>query len=103
MIDAQVAFDKLAGFQSAYEIADFFRSEGIKGFKASHNECPIANWMRETTGIYSSAAGYVVVQNGNFSPLEGEKFHLDFMVKVTPVMKEFMKKFDRGDFPELLK
>lgn len=103
MIDAQVAFDKLAGFQSAYEIADFFRSEGIKGFKASHNLCPIATWMSKATGIYSSAADHILVQDGNFSPLEGEKFSLDFRVKVTPVMKEFMKKFDRGDFPELLK
>lgn len=100
MIDPQVAFDKLAGFQNAYEIADFFKSEGIKGEKASHNKCPIAAWMRKTTGIYSSAAGSIVVQNGNY--YEGEEFAPDFRVEATTMMADFMNKFDRGDFPELV-
>jgi hypothetical protein len=100
MVDPQVAFDKLAGFQTAYELADFFKAENIKGEKASHNKCPIATWMKKTTGVYSSAADQIVVQNGNFDPYD---FIPDFNVKVTEMMKDFMHKFDRGEFPELVK
>ena len=100
MIDPQVAFDKLAGFQTSYEIADFFKAENIKGEKASHNKCPIATWMKKTTGIYSSAAGTIVVQNGNFTP--GDEFIPDFRAEPTIVMVEFMNKFDRGIFPWLV-
>jgi hypothetical protein len=93
MIDPQVAFDKLNGFQTPKELADYFKSEGIKGYKASHVDCPIASWMTKTIGMRTSVAGYVVVLDARSN----------FFVKTPPVLTKFMTIFDRGDFPELLK
>lgn len=44
MIDFQVAYDKLAQFETAEELADFFKYEGITGYKKQAKHCPIANW-----------------------------------------------------------
>lgn len=49
MIDFQVAFDKLAQFQTADEIADFLNVEEIKAIPGDANSCAISAWMKRTT------------------------------------------------------
>lgn len=93
MIDPQVAFDKLAGFQVASELADYFKSEGIQGTKAYHDECPIAIWMTKTTGMRTSVADYVIILDSRSQ----------FSANSSPAMIDFMRSFDRGDYPELVK
>lgn len=91
MIDPQVAFDKLNGFQTPKELADFFNSEGIKGAKAAHADCPVATWMTKTTGMQTSVADSIIIldQRSNFS------------ISTPQVMNDFIVRFDRGEFPEL--
>lgn len=91
MIDPQVAFDKLNGFQTPKELADYFKSEGIKGTKAGHEVCPIANWMTKTTGMRTSVAAYVIVLD----------VRSDFCETSPSLLVDFMSEFDRGDYPEL--
>lgn len=92
MIDPQVAFDKLNGFQTPDELAEYFKSEDIQGTKATHENCPIAKWMTKTTGMTSSAAHFILILDARS----------DFFVSTPKVMLDFMALFDAGHYPELV-
>jgi hypothetical protein len=91
MIDPQVAFDKLSNFETEHELANFFREEGITGRRKSHDRCPIAQWMKQTTGMRTSVGPHI-------SPMDARS---KFYAYTPDVLLEFIIKFDRGDYPEL--
>lgn len=94
MIDFGVAFDKLASMNTADEIADYFRYEGITGYPTSHVSCPIANWMSQQTGGKVSVADVVVDLLASPENLK--------VLETTGAMLAFIRKFDSLDYPDLL-
>lgn len=90
MIDPIVAFDKLAGFQSAREIADYFRSEGIRGFRMDAFSCPIAAFMQDQTGRRFSVCRDDVSTNDD-----------QFAFETTTPMADFIVNFDYGLYEDL--
>lgn len=92
MIDFGVAFDKLASMETADDIANYFRAEGIQGIRVRHDACPIANWMSMQTGRRISAADVIV-----------DLHDCQLRESATPAMREFMEKFDTDQYPDLVR
>ncbi|HEU4967264.1 MAG TPA: hypothetical protein VFT53_07405 [Candidatus Saccharimonadales bacterium] len=89
MIDLQVVVGKLNGM-SADGIAKLFNEEGITGSTFEAFSCPIANYVKRETGqVVGMCAGWIHAGD--------EKI---FFTGKEP-MVEFMRRFDRGVYPEL--
>lgn len=89
MIAPEVAVDKLAGFQTADEVARFLAGEGVTGVVGAVEFCPVAQWLRKTTG-----ADRVFVYPGE---LHVADHHRD-----TPeAVARFISFFDSTAYPEL--
>lgn len=98
MIDFQVAFDKLAQFETADELAEFFRYEGIKAIPWDSNNCAVSAWMKRTIGkesVYSST--YAVSEYDDNS-----KECIVNRARTTLPMDDFIEKFDMYFYPELI-
>lgn len=94
MIDLQVAYDKLAGFKTAEEIADFFRSEGVVGYRGDAMACPIANWTNGLTGLPVQAGLKFIYENDGDCHWHG--------FPTTLAMREFIIRFDMGAYLDLV-
>lgn len=91
MLDFQVAFDKLAQFETAEQIRQYFVAEGYKGVTCSESHCPIASFLRDQTGEDISVAPVLIMRGG--------------IVNVelnTAAMQEFILNFDDEMYPELI-
>jgi hypothetical protein len=102
MLDYHVAYKTLAQFDTADEIADFFRSEGIQAARAMADSCAISKWMTDTTGMEISTnltsvrAVRLNQEMADFITIEGTyQCH-------TEAMRVFVEKFDGGQYPDLI-
>lgn len=93
-------FNVLARFESADDVADFFRRKGIKGDN-SFRHCPVANYLKvcgdsPTTDVLvgdGKVTAYIpglVVGNGVYYEMD-----------TTPAMKRFIALFDHGTYKDL--
>lgn len=98
MIEFNVAFDKLSSFQTSDEIADYFIGEGVQGYRQEEDSCPIAKWMQQTTNeaVYVTDTQAFIYDDDASSPIR-----LKEESPLSPAMKEFVGRFDGGDYPEL--
>lgn len=94
MIDFDVAMDKLCSLDSANDIAEFLRGQGVKGIRISPNSCPIASWVQSTTGLE-----HVVAVPDSVYAWGAEEGKLTR--QVTPMMTDFMHAFDIGRYADL--
>lgn len=92
-IDPEVVFDKLAQFQTADEIANYLRNEGIQGGRNLAFRCPIANYMRTHTG-----RKHGVTQDD----VDMDTGDLYYKRENTPAIKEFIVRFDQGLYEDLI-
>lgn len=97
MIDFGVAYDKLAQFETADEIAEYFRGEGIKGSCGLYSSCAIAVWMTKTTGRMAHVSTSDIWVIGEQSPI-GDRVTLNH----TDAMMDFVYHFDHGHYPDLI-
>lgn len=99
MIDFQVAYDKLAGLETAEDIADLFRDYDVKGVRSDSESCAITVWMTEQTGLF--------IRTNNISVRavdeSGYRISQDRYQKLTKAMESFIHKFDFGFYPDLVK
>lgn len=104
MIDPQVAFDKLAQFDTVYDLCNFFQDEGIKGVVQNASKCPIATWMQEATGAgMVTVAGKIKVwAKSSENPCGSMEFH-DMIFEHTEATSQFILKFDTHQIPWLEK
>lgn len=109
MIDFDVAFDKLASFESAQEIADFLKGYQVKGYRFQAGRCPISRWMSHQTGL--------IVRTGN-ARVRAVHYDPDTLVvygtvetvlkntiavkENTDAMRAFILSFDGAAYPDLI-
>ena len=93
MIAPEVAWDKLTNFQTADELRDYFKSENVKGIIGHAQNCPIATWLRKTTGhrLVTVAGQIKFIGYNNIIAFEHTK-----------ATEDFISKFDHEDYPELI-
>lgn len=98
MIDPQVAFDKIASFETVQEVRKFLQYEGITGLPAMAAQCPISNYMTGLTG--RPFVTYRTIHTSAETPGWTRDTH--WVVQTPPVLFEFIESFDAGLFPELV-
>ena len=81
-------------FSTADAIAAYFRQEGIKGDRSVLQSCPIANLATQIINLPVEIDDDGI--NFNYD-------HQSFRVHATPAMKEFIRKFDEGYYPDLVR
>lgn len=95
MIDFVVARDKLAGFETADEIAQFLLDQGVKGTLGSATNCAISMWMKEVTGDPSIRTTQACIA----CSLGLQNIVIETN---TDAMADFVSKFDEAQYPALL-
>lgn len=100
MADISVVFDKLQGFETADDLAEFFKGYGVKAQPGRARACAISKFVAEETGIMcvSSDANSICVYD-----VDG----LGIATKVTTLlcteaMSDFIHNYDRCCYPSLI-
>lgn len=96
MIDFGVAHDKLAQFESSYDLAIYLIGEGVQGDMEAADQCALSVWMSAQTGER------VLVSTGEMwiSDLE----ELDDSRRLhSEAMRDFVFQFDHGEYPDLVR
>lgn len=104
MIDPGVAYDKLASMESADEIAEFFHDQGVQGTPCSASRCAISEWVRQsTTHDVSTGTAGIIVLRSNTAENTGTAVWYNTAENwpLTEPMKDFIHKFDRGEYPAI--
>ena len=100
MLDFQVAFDKLAQFETAGEIREFVSAGGYKGIPCAVSQCPIAAFLTQETGETVAVEPLIIVRQ---TTLE-DKLNQVSRPSYTPThaMIHFINRFDDLEYPELV-
>lgn len=94
MIDPDVAYDKLATFDTAPALADFLLDQDVTGIRGDTEECAIGRWMfRECHQVFSVDAERI------YTRLDDPARFREWAT--TTAMAEFIRDFDSGEYPEL--
>lgn len=94
MIDFQVAYDKLAQFQAANDIAEYLKSCNVKAVRGNSVSCAISEWMKSQTGLTIRTTYFTVDSIDNQCRVLNQTYN-------TEVMTTFALMFDAGEYPEL--
>lgn len=94
MIDLDVAYDKLASFDTAPALADFLLDQDVTGIRGDSQECAIGRWLfRECHVVFCIDTERIFTKE--YDPSRFREW------STTPAMAEFIRDFDCGDYPEL--
>lgn len=97
MADTSVVFDKLNGFETDDDLADFFRGYGIKAQPSNARSCAISQFVRMETGLpVSTSVSSVTVWT------DLDESDLAYYGQLTSAMESFIKKYDQGAYPDLV-
>lgn len=96
MADISVVADKLQGFETADDLAEFFRGYGIIAQPMNSRACAITQFVVEETGETN------VCTTTTTCFIEDEYGEQTFAFLHTPAMSDFVKKFDTGVYPDLV-
>jgi hypothetical protein len=103
MIDPQVAWDKLSNFETSEELKDYFKSVGIKGVVGHAQLCPIATWLKQTTGWdMVTVAGSIKFFGKMYETKQGHVQNDMLKFNHTKATEEFVHNFDHVYYPELV-
>lgn len=84
------AVGKLAAEGDADQIADYLFTHGHTGRVGESETCPVHRYLRAVTGRdVAVAPGMLLPDNGPY-------------VGMPEVVTEFVRRFDRGDYPDLI-
>lgn len=98
MADISVVMDKLRSFETADELAEFFRGYGINAKPKSANDCVISRFVKAETGInYVSTTSVNILSYMRYADDETRAEH-----DMTKVMSDFIYRYDKGEYPDLI-
>lgn len=109
MADISVVVEKLHGFETADDIAEYFREYGIQAFPQEARSCAISQFVEMETG----AAGNIITTTREISLQEtvvenledGEEYTYEqdvWSMTHSHAMVEFVRNFDSGRYPFLV-
>lgn len=96
MIDLQVAYDKLAQFETASELANYLKEDGVLATPQSARHCAISVYMKNHTGEQVST-GF-----GGIRKINNEEGVIIWSLPLTDAMSIFITQFDNADYPDLI-
>lgn len=106
MIDPVVAWDKLSNFETAQEIREYFQRENIQALRSEATFCPIARWLKSTTGETDVCVSSHIEMGEMQIQMDNSRYPLpkiahEYTFQHTLATSTFMDNFDRGFYPEL--
>lgn len=96
MADLNIVMEKLQGFDTADALADYFRDYGIIAQPRNARACAIAQFVRVETGVNG------IVINTSALRIEDEDGCVTECIPHTVAMEDFVEKYDRGYYPDLI-
>lgn len=107
--------NKLVGFQSSREIADFLAVEGVRARKGAATSCAIAEYVQQGSGqrVYVAAEGTFQTKacdcrhthlagGGSDGVIVRRPWHSGELIQEhSSAMTNFIQDFDNGEYPEL--
>lgn len=108
MADLNVVMDKLHGFETADDLAEFFRGYGILARPSCATECAISKFIIEEADILQQDITTTQDSVAVFIPMESEGLTIRStrFTKVdfpnTDAMAEFVERYDAGYYPLLV-
>jgi len=97
MVDINVVYDKLCGFETADELAAFLASQGVKGEPQDATGCAITRFVMMQTGFdtVSTNTESLLLYGPDGEGLVFNKPHTD-------AVADFIQGFDHGRYPDLV-
>lgn len=96
MVDISVVHEKLSGFETADELAEFFRNYGIVAQPRNARACAITKFVEIETGERN------VITSTNALRLENEDGEQLCSFPHTSAMADFVEMYDKGCFSDLV-
>jgi hypothetical protein len=98
MADFGVVVDKLQSFETADDLADFFRGYGIIAQPRNSRACAISKFVTEETGLegVATSMGSLTVYEDEEETIQTEH------VTHTDAMRDFVDRYDKGYYPDLI-
>lgn len=96
MADISVVADKLQGFESADDLAEFFRGYGIIAQPMNARACAITKFVEVETGEKN------VITTTTAVIIEDEDGEEIYSLRNTEAMAAFIKAYDTGTYPDLI-
>lgn len=90
---------KLSSFTTAGEIRSFLQDEGVKGKCKAVSECALAEYIHRESGYSVHVGKY---QIDSVLPIN-DRMPFGRLCKTTNAMHDFIRMFDYGFYPELMK
>lgn len=94
---ARKHLELLVEMKTSREIARFLESEGVRGVKKIPQICAISVWLTDKVSGITVDTRYSRVTVRELRGLE------QFRILSTPAMNTFLRAFDRGQYPKLVK
>lgn len=98
MADFSVIVGKLHDFETAEDLAEYFRYCEIKAKPRSARECAISKFVESETG----EVGKIVTNNSNVSVRAEGGLGFSECIEHTKAMTDFVRRYDLGFYPELV-
>lgn len=98
MADFDVVVDKLKNFETADDMAEFFRGYGIVAEPRNARSCAISKFVTEETGL----TGVTTSMSSVTVYADEEETRADKYSQHTYAMAEFVDKYDKGYYPDLV-
>lgn len=97
MTDLSVVIEKLHGFETADDLADFFRSYGIVAQPRDARSCAVSRFVASETGLVPTTNMSAIT----FYEDESEEFNT-LSYSHTDAIRMFVDQYDRGAYPDLI-
>ena len=98
MVEFAVVMDKLSSFDTADDLADFFRGYGIKAQPRNARACAISQFVTEETGLKGIVTNTTAVTVYTDEMEQYCSFHQNH----TEAMMDFVERYDMGYYPDLI-
>lgn len=98
MADIGVVIDKLHGFETANEIAEFLRGYGIKALPRKASLCAISEFVRVETdhpNVSTTSDSLHVYEDDSKHCVTYKSFNTD-------AMRDFVRRYDLEEYPDLI-
>lgn len=84
---------QIEGFTTGDQVARFFFDQGVRGFQTESADCPFAKWIKVMTGKDYRVGSHFITPPGEPAV---------FVAALTPAARDFVNRFDRGCYPQLV-
>lgn len=88
---------------SAPEVARTLEHAGARGYRMSTEDCPVANYLSAVMGVDPKVSSVSVTNHRLVIHVSGHRIVPTVRIMLPPAVRQFVRGFDTGAYPTLLK